>query len=127
MTLRDEAMALVSLLPNPAKYSSKLEAVLVAKAEAEAALAALKAAENEKATATAARFEEQENLIASLSAQSDEIAAANAAAAASRVAAENDLSQRVAELEVAEGCSRRRSRTRPAGARELLGRTAAAQ
>ena len=100
-TLREEATALISILPNPGKYSEKLTALLAATENANAALADLKAAENAKATATAARLEQQENLLALLTAQSDEIANANAAAAASRVAAENDLARRVGELETA--------------------------
>jgi hypothetical protein len=101
MTLREEATELVKILPNPGKYSEKLTALLAAAENANAALAALKAAEDAKAMAMAARLEEQVNLLASLTAQSDEIANANASATASRVAAENDLARRVGELETA--------------------------
>jgi hypothetical protein len=100
-TLREEATALISILPNPGKYSEKLAALLAATENANAALAALQAAEDVKATTTAARLEQQENLIALLTTQSDEIATANAAAAAARVAAENDLARREAAFDEA--------------------------
>jgi hypothetical protein len=100
-TLREEATALISILPNPGKYSEKLAALLAATENANAALAALKAAEDVKATTTAARLEQQENLIALLTIQSDEIATANASAAASRVATENDLARRASEFDAA--------------------------
>ena len=92
-----EARAMIALLPDAKKFAARLEELIAAKTEADTATANLKAAE----TATAAKLEVQETLLASLQAQTDELAAANAAAAASRAAAENDLSRRVAELETA--------------------------
>jgi hypothetical protein len=47
-TLRDEAMTLISLLPNPQKYTERMQEILTAKQEADAAIAAAKAAEESR-------------------------------------------------------------------------------
>jgi chromosome segregation ATPase len=97
MTLRDEAMALVSLLPNPAKYSLKLEAMLAAKQEADATIAAAKAAEN----SSAERIAVAETVLASLNEQADALKSAQEAAEGKLASAEADLARRLGELEAA--------------------------
>jgi len=94
MTLRDEAMGLVALLPNPQKYDGKLKALLDASEQANARIADLKVAE----LGAAKKLEVAETLLASLTAQADEISVSNAAATAQIEAAKNDLARREAEL-----------------------------
>jgi chromosome segregation ATPase len=97
MTASSEARAMIALLPDAKKFAARLEELIAATEQANAAVANLKLQEQ----ATSSKLEVQETLLASLQAQTDELAAANAAAAASRVAAENDLARRLGELETA--------------------------
>jgi predicted component of type VI protein secretion system len=100
-TLQEEAMNLVGLLPNPQRYSEKLNQLLAAKAEAETAVANLKLQQIATAEAMTSKLQAQENLLGMLQGQTDEIEAARAAAAAKMAAAETDLSHRASELEAA--------------------------
>jgi chromosome segregation ATPase len=97
MTLREEAMGLVALLPNPGKYSEKLATLLAAVENANATIADARAAE----LGAAKKLEVAEALLQSLTDQTDVIQAANEAAAAKLEASENDLARRVGELEAA--------------------------
>jgi outer membrane murein-binding lipoprotein Lpp len=100
MTLRDEALSLVSLLPNPQGYSEKLGQLLAAKAEADAAIANAKAVEKATSETTAAKLEASTALLQALTAQSDELENKNSAARAKIEAAETDLARRESELDV---------------------------
>ena len=100
-TLQEEAMNLVGLLPNPQRYSEKLNQLLAAKAEAETAIANLKLQEKATAEAMTSKLQAQENLLGMLQGQTDEIEAARATAAAKMAAAEADLSHRAGQLDVA--------------------------
>jgi chromosome segregation ATPase len=97
MTASTEALAMIGLLPNGEKYRARLDELVAATQKAEAAIANAAAVEKSSADKLAV----METLLASLSAQADEITTANAEAAASRVAAENDLTKRASELEAA--------------------------
>jgi hypothetical protein len=100
-TLQEEAMNLVGLLPNPQRYSEKLNQLLAAKAEAETAIANLKLHEKATAEAMTSKLQAQENLLGMLQGQTDEIEAARATTAAKLAAAEADLSHRTGLLDVA--------------------------
>jgi chromosome segregation ATPase len=98
MTASSEALALIGLVADAGKFSAKLQELAAATEASEKAAKALEAAEKASAANMAAKLEVQETLLASLTAQTNEITERNVAAEAKLAAREKEVAEREAAV-----------------------------